>query len=211
MRTDVHQINSRINLLERSLAEVKNDQLRKKVTINIDITVLNYTTKTCTNKSKIVGLKYPKWWPFAEISPTWFILMLLWPFVAQRLINAVQRKKWPRTQAIAIQQQQQQQQETTDDDNNRTTNDIQWKFTCANNNSNHIHCLQGRCHRRRYFLYIFVNSFLQLFVWFVHCSDAKWRRKNIYNLMMMWLLRDLGKQNEKKKKNIRIMEYCNLS
>lgn len=93
MRTDVHQINSRINLLERSLAEVKNDQLRKKVTINIDITVLNYTTKTCTNNSKIVGLKYPKWWPFAEISPTWFILMLLWPFVAQRLINAVQRKK----------------------------------------------------------------------------------------------------------------------
>lgn len=93
MRTDVHQINSRINLLERSLAEVKNDQLRKKVTINIDITVLNYTTKTYTNKSKIVGLKYPKWWPFAEISPTWFILMLLWPFVAQRLINAVQRKK----------------------------------------------------------------------------------------------------------------------
>lgn len=93
MRTDVHQINSRINLLERSLTDVKNDQLRKKVTINIDITVLNYTTKTYMNQSKIVGLKYPNWWPFAEISPTWFILMLVWPFVAQRLINAMQRKK----------------------------------------------------------------------------------------------------------------------
>lgn len=93
MRMDVHQINTRINLLERSLAEVKNDQLRKKVTTNIDITVLNYTTKTYMNKSKIVGLKYPKWWPFAEISPTWFILMLVWPFVAQRFLNAMQRKK----------------------------------------------------------------------------------------------------------------------
>lgn len=93
MRADVHQINSRINILERSLTEVKNDQLRKKVTINIDIHVFNYTTKTSMKQSKIVGLKYPKWWPFADISPTWFILMILWPFVAQRMINAMQRKK----------------------------------------------------------------------------------------------------------------------
>lgn len=31
MRTDVVQINSRINLLERSLTELKNNQLRQKV------------------------------------------------------------------------------------------------------------------------------------------------------------------------------------
>lgn len=165
MRADVHQINSRINLLERSLAEVKNDQLRKKVTVNINITVLNYTTKTYMHKSKIVGLKYPKWWPFADISPAWFILMLAWPFVAQRLINAMQRKKWPRTRTIAIPQH------TTDvdndDNNDRTTKDIQWKFTCTNyNNNNHynanIRCLQGRCHRCGYFLNFYVNNLLQL-------------------------------------------------
>lgn len=93
MRNDVQQINTRINLLERSLTEVKNQQLRKKVTINIDINVLNYTTKRSMKQSKILELKYPKWWPFAEISPTWFIFMVVWPFVAYRVMNTMQRRK----------------------------------------------------------------------------------------------------------------------
>lgn len=93
MRNDVQQINTRINILERSLTEVKNHQLRKKVNIHIDINVLNYTTKTSMKQSKIMELKYPKWWPFAEISPTWFIFMIVWPFLAQRMMNTVQRKK----------------------------------------------------------------------------------------------------------------------
>lgn len=33
MRGDVQQINTRINILERSLTEVKNHQLRKKVSV----------------------------------------------------------------------------------------------------------------------------------------------------------------------------------
>lgn len=93
MRNDVQQINARINVLERSLTEVKNHQLRKKVNINIDINVLNYTNKKSMTKSKIMELRYPKWWPFTEISPSWFIFMIVWPFLAQRLMNRMQRKK----------------------------------------------------------------------------------------------------------------------
>lgn len=93
MRSDVQQVNARINTLERSLTEVKNHQLRKKVNINIDINVLNYTNKHSMIKSKIVELKFPKWWPFTEISPSWFIIMIVWPFVAQRLMNRMQRRK----------------------------------------------------------------------------------------------------------------------
>lgn len=37
MRSDIHQIHSRINLLERSLADLRNQQLKKKVKITIQI------------------------------------------------------------------------------------------------------------------------------------------------------------------------------
>lgn len=94
MRSDVQQIHTRINLLERSLGEVKNQQLRKKVNINIEISVLNFTTKSSINKSKILDVKYPTWWPFAEISPTWFIFMIVWPFLAHRIMQTIQKKKW---------------------------------------------------------------------------------------------------------------------
>lgn len=93
MRSDVQQINSRINLVERSLTEVRNQQLRKKVNINIEISVLNFNTKKSMHKSKILELKYPNWWPFTEISPTCFLFMILWPFVAQRIMQSIQKKK----------------------------------------------------------------------------------------------------------------------
>lgn len=93
MRTDLHQVHLRINLLERSLTEVRNQHLRKKVNINIEISVLNFNTKTYIKKSKILELKYPKWWPFAEISPTWFAFMIVWPFMAVRIMQMIQRKK----------------------------------------------------------------------------------------------------------------------
>lgn len=94
LRSDLHQIHSRINLMERSLADVRNQQLRKKVKINIEISVLNFNSKSSMNKSKILELKYPKWWPFLDISPAWFVFVIIWPFVASRLVQAIQRKKW---------------------------------------------------------------------------------------------------------------------
>lgn len=71
LRNDLHQIHTRINLMERSLADVRNQQLRKK----------------------ILELKYPKWWPFVETSPAWFAFVIIWPFVALRVMQAIQRKK----------------------------------------------------------------------------------------------------------------------
>lgn len=93
MRSDLQQIHSRINLLERSVAEVRNQQLKKKVNINIEISVLNFNTKSSMNKSKILELKHPNWWPFTEISPTWFVFMVIWPFIALRVMQALQKKK----------------------------------------------------------------------------------------------------------------------
>lgn len=93
MRHDVQHINARINQLEHSLTEVKNHQLKKKVNTNININVLNYTNKSSMCQSKIMELKHPQWWPFTEISPTWFAFMIVWPFLAQRLMNRIQRQK----------------------------------------------------------------------------------------------------------------------
>lgn len=93
MRGDLQQIHSRINLLERSVAEVRNQQLKKKVKINIEISVLNFNTKSSMTKSKILELKHPNWWPFAEISPTWFMFMVIWPFIALHVMQAIQKRK----------------------------------------------------------------------------------------------------------------------
>lgn len=102
MRSDMQQIHSRINLLERSLSEVKNQQLRKKVNINIEVNVLNYNTKASMHNAKIMELKHPNWWPFTEISPAWFLFMVLWPFAAQRLMQTLQKRKWMYAVASSI-------------------------------------------------------------------------------------------------------------
>lgn len=94
MRTDLHQIHSRMNLLERSIAEIRNHQLKKKVKIIIKIRILNLNTKSSMPESKILELKYPKWWPIAEISPAWLLFMIIWPFIALRIMQTIQRKKW---------------------------------------------------------------------------------------------------------------------
>lgn len=94
MRNDLQQINSRIDIVERSMTEVKNHQLRKKVGVHVDIKVLNNTTITIAkhSKLKIMALRYPNWWPFTDISPNWFILMILWPFLVRRLVQMLQKR-----------------------------------------------------------------------------------------------------------------------
>lgn len=94
MRVDLQQINNRINIVERSLSEVKAHQLRRKVVnVNIFVNVLNYISKYHSKKSKITELKYPSWWPFSEISPNWFILLIVWPFVARRLVDMMSSRR----------------------------------------------------------------------------------------------------------------------
>lgn len=94
MRIDLEQINQRITIVERSLTEVKNHQLRKKVVVTIiNINILNFIDTLTSKQTKIMELKYPKWWPFADISPSWFVFMLLCPLVVQRLMLVMQRRR----------------------------------------------------------------------------------------------------------------------
>lgn len=66
MNNDLQQINRRIDTIERLMA-----------------TMDNYRLKSMN----------PRWWPFTDISPTWFLFMLLWPYVAQRLGKMLRNKK----------------------------------------------------------------------------------------------------------------------
>lgn len=50
MRNDLHQVHSRISLMERSVAEVRNQQLRKKVDINILEYIFKISTLKCFRK-----------------------------------------------------------------------------------------------------------------------------------------------------------------
>lgn len=94
MSNDLQRINSRIDIVERSMTEVKNHQLRKKVGVHVDINVLNTTTITIAkhSKLKIMALKYPNWWPFNDISPNWFFILIIWPFLARQLAQMLRKK-----------------------------------------------------------------------------------------------------------------------
>lgn len=69
MSTDFAAINQRMSALEKNLSEVslalKNMQQQRK----------------------------PEWWPLQDISPQWFVFLILWPFLANRLSRMIQRKK----------------------------------------------------------------------------------------------------------------------
>lgn len=67
MNSDLQQINRRIDVVERLMTTMDNYQLNPMA-------------------------RYPRWWPFTDISPKWFIFMLLWPFVANRLVNVLRKK-----------------------------------------------------------------------------------------------------------------------
>ncbi|KAG4080329.1 hypothetical protein HA402_010821 [Bradysia odoriphaga] len=68
MNNDLQQINRRIDTVERLMA-----------------TMENYQLKTMP--------RYPRWWPFTDISPRWFIVMLLWPLLANRLGKILRKRR----------------------------------------------------------------------------------------------------------------------
>lgn len=39
-----------------------------------------------------MAARYPRWWPFTDISPKWFLFMLLWPYAAHRLAMMLRKK-----------------------------------------------------------------------------------------------------------------------
>lgn len=68
MNSDMSSILQRMVHLERTLGEVKHEVLKRK----------------CLGQYAATR-KYPEWWPFSDISPIWFILLVLWPFIARRV------------------------------------------------------------------------------------------------------------------------------
>lgn len=72
MNNDINSVNQRISILERHVTELRNLQANQKLRQH---------------------RRYPHWWPFVDISPTWFVILIFWPFLAQRLSRTFQRTK----------------------------------------------------------------------------------------------------------------------
>ncbi|XP_017474076.1 PREDICTED: acyl-CoA-binding domain-containing protein 5 [Rhagoletis zephyria] len=68
MNADLVAVNQRMNSLEK---------------------VVNDVRSAVVQNAKPRGRKYPKWWPFEDISPIWFTLLVLWPFVVGKLSRAL--------------------------------------------------------------------------------------------------------------------------
>lgn len=69
MNADVSSVNQRVFDLERTIRELKN--AAKKQKINASFSNVKH--------------KYSQWWPFTDISPLWFVLLIIWPFFVRRL------------------------------------------------------------------------------------------------------------------------------
>ncbi|KAH8412872.1 hypothetical protein KR009_006385 [Drosophila setifemur] len=69
MNSDVGAMQHRVNSLERSFNELRNDQKSRG---------------TALQRSQ------PAWWPFRNISPLWFAVLVLWPFLVKRFAKMVQ-------------------------------------------------------------------------------------------------------------------------
>ncbi|XP_013106526.1 acyl-CoA-binding domain-containing protein 5 [Stomoxys calcitrans] len=67
MNLDISSVNQRIFDLEKSVRDLKMAITNSKISASIE------------------QRKHPKWWPLEGISPVWFILLVLWPFIARRL------------------------------------------------------------------------------------------------------------------------------
>ncbi|XP_054743585.1 acyl-CoA-binding domain-containing protein 5 [Anastrepha obliqua] len=73
MNADLVAVNQRMNSLEKVVNEVHSTVVQRG--------------KTSASGRK--GRAFPKWWPFEDISPVWFTLLVLWPFIVGRLSRAV--------------------------------------------------------------------------------------------------------------------------
>lgn len=85
--TNYQQIEPAINQILRTIELMNNDL--QQINRRIDIVERLMTTM---DKYQNPMARYPRWWPFTDISPKWFIFMLLWPFLAKRLGKMLQKK-----------------------------------------------------------------------------------------------------------------------
>uniref|UniRef100_A0A1A9W5K6 ACB domain-containing protein n=1 Tax=Glossina brevipalpis TaxID=37001 RepID=A0A1A9W5K6_9MUSC len=80
MNSEIAAINQRVIDLEKSV--IKMHHLLGK----------SHSSLTNNSSSIIHKSKYPKWWPFSNISPTWFVFLILWPFVIRRVAQMLNAK-----------------------------------------------------------------------------------------------------------------------
>jgi hypothetical protein len=93
MNRDLQQITNRMNCVERSVADMKQNLVRKvlvdfsdqrwNVTIDANICVVSISFQASN--------KYPTWWPFKDISPAWFTFIIVWPFIVNKLFRPRQK------------------------------------------------------------------------------------------------------------------------
>lgn len=73
MNSDMVAVQQRVRAVEQSLLELRN--LQK------------------TAQSARGGRRQPAWWPFKDISPIWFVVLVLWPFLVRRVARMVEQKR----------------------------------------------------------------------------------------------------------------------
>lgn len=72
MNSDMAAVQQRVRSMEQSLLELRNAQKLQ---------------------AKNGRQQQPAWWPFKDISPIWFAVLVLWPFVVRRLARLVESKR----------------------------------------------------------------------------------------------------------------------
>uniref|UniRef100_A0A1A9ZFA7 ACB domain-containing protein n=1 Tax=Glossina pallidipes TaxID=7398 RepID=A0A1A9ZFA7_GLOPL len=79
MNSDIAAVNHRLIDLEKSVIKLHH--------------ILGKSQSFLANNSSSImhSSKYPKWWPFSNISPAWFMFLILWPFVIKRMAQMLSR------------------------------------------------------------------------------------------------------------------------
>lgn len=71
MNSDMAAVQQRVRSVEQSLLELRNAQKLRPAS----------------------GRKQAVWWPFKDISPLWFAVLVLWPFLVRRVARLVESKR----------------------------------------------------------------------------------------------------------------------
>ncbi|KAH8334599.1 acyl-CoA-binding domain-containing protein 5 [Drosophila kikkawai] len=74
MNTDVGAVQQRVRSLEQAVNEVRNVQKSRGTT-------------AASSRSQ------PAWWPLKNISPLWFAVLILWPFLVRRFARMLQQRR----------------------------------------------------------------------------------------------------------------------
>lgn len=75
MNTDMAAVQQRVRSVEQSLLELRSLQ------------------NAAQSSAARGGRRQPAWWPFKDISPVWFVVLVLWPFLVRRVARMVEHRR----------------------------------------------------------------------------------------------------------------------